>query len=811
VCPECQAEDERVQRKEAGGAPTEAAAFSENPIPSGRGQPLDAASQSYFGAQLKHDFSDVRVHAGAGAATLAKAHGALAYTSGHDIVFGDGRYSPTTSAGKHLLAHELTHVVQQSRSGDTQSRAAPLPVASPGPSGDVQERDAERTADRIAADASAAGAAKSVAPGARPQDGQPSSPVTAPPSAGTAPAHAGPNPPFYWGHAAPRATPVAIARWGATLGDIAQYLYGTPDPTSDLAGINELDPTKPLSAGTVVLTTGQPLTDVAARSLASARFLPTTCGDPDLFIATKKVLDALLDIDFSTIVGWIDESLPFASLGVRRSNAGIVEIFRKWGEQKFTEFPWTYPDGGDYLDRLFLKLSNKTKILGGVFTDESTNYYSVLFNHFDPDDEIAAVRDRTSKVFRSDAGIKELSFSSMFWEDVKSGKVRDRIFAYGRGVAKGAYEAGKGTVHFVKTVVTDPKQAWEGIKKMPAAVKTLWEHRSELWDKFANASPEEQAEMIGKLFGQIEFGIGSAGAGAAAMQGLTKLAELPGFIGEAATALKTIIGLPSKVLGGAARAVKTVVFQGVRFAAEGAMWAARGLLRLAGKLLRGTWSVVRQTVGGVTRRLYYFYDEAAGVLREIEEGIARLYVKCWNPCDLDKLQFIKEVAEAPEEEGALIEEGVAAQKEPRVSSTEESPKGGDIPKPPRKPNLKRAAGLIHGADQYRGGQTILTAKLKLPNGEIEHVAVPNTSAGWRDVQEEVAAEQGFKTIDPSTPGSDMHAEENLQAYIDGIEKETGGKVQVMDWAISRGKGGTSVICTDATCRLLSSKWGPQTK
>jgi hypothetical protein len=142
-----------------------------------------------------------------------------------------------------------------------------------------------------------------------------------------------------------------------------------------------------------------------------------------------------------------------------------------------------------------------------------------------------------------------------------------------------------------------------------------------------------------------------------------------------------------------------------------------------------------------------------------------------------------------------------------------SPGGPSIPCPTGwgEPNLKGVAGQIHGADQYRGGQTVLTAKLKLPNGDIEYVAVPNTGAGWRDVQEEVAMDHGFKPIEPSTPGSDLHAEENLQAYISSIEKKTGGKVTVMEWGISRGQGGTSALCNTATCRQISSQWGPQVK
>jgi uncharacterized protein DUF4157 len=78
------------------------------------GQSLDAASRSFFAARFGHDFANVRVHADAQAAESARSVGALAYTVGSHVVFGAGQYAPNTSAGKRLLAHELTHVVQQS-------------------------------------------------------------------------------------------------------------------------------------------------------------------------------------------------------------------------------------------------------------------------------------------------------------------------------------------------------------------------------------------------------------------------------------------------------------------------------------------------------------------------------------------------------------------------------------------------------------------------------------------------------------------------------------------------------------------------
>jgi len=77
------------------------------------GQRLDQQTRALFEPRFGHDFSKVRVHADAKAAESAKAVNALAYTVGHDIVFGHGQFSPNTNQGQWLLAHELTHAVQQ--------------------------------------------------------------------------------------------------------------------------------------------------------------------------------------------------------------------------------------------------------------------------------------------------------------------------------------------------------------------------------------------------------------------------------------------------------------------------------------------------------------------------------------------------------------------------------------------------------------------------------------------------------------------------------------------------------------------------
>jgi hypothetical protein len=80
------------------------------------GNTLDSGTRSFFEAHFGHDFSGVRVHTGDGAVASARSIDAHAYTLGSHIVFDAGLYSPQSFAGRRLLAHELTHVVQQSTS-----------------------------------------------------------------------------------------------------------------------------------------------------------------------------------------------------------------------------------------------------------------------------------------------------------------------------------------------------------------------------------------------------------------------------------------------------------------------------------------------------------------------------------------------------------------------------------------------------------------------------------------------------------------------------------------------------------------------
>ncbi|MFT4156074.1 DUF4157 domain-containing protein [Parafilimonas sp.] len=116
-CAHCEEEEKKMQRKEENGNGHAANASTENYIGTlnGKGKSLTQSERSFFEPRMGYDFSNVQLHTNAEANQSAKDINALAYTHGNHIVFGSGRYQPGTESGKRLMAHELTHVVQQDK------------------------------------------------------------------------------------------------------------------------------------------------------------------------------------------------------------------------------------------------------------------------------------------------------------------------------------------------------------------------------------------------------------------------------------------------------------------------------------------------------------------------------------------------------------------------------------------------------------------------------------------------------------------------------------------------------------------------
>ena len=113
MCAQCRQKAAGISRKATHSGP----AISSHPLLASMsrssGHPLDGAARAFFEPRFGRDFSNVRIHTDASASDSAHSIQAHAFTAGSEIFFGAGQYSPHTDSGRMLLAHELTHVVQQ--------------------------------------------------------------------------------------------------------------------------------------------------------------------------------------------------------------------------------------------------------------------------------------------------------------------------------------------------------------------------------------------------------------------------------------------------------------------------------------------------------------------------------------------------------------------------------------------------------------------------------------------------------------------------------------------------------------------------
>ena len=133
-CSACEdEEDERIQRKPLS---TSSAAAPRSPghvqsaLSSG-GSPLDKATRNFFEPRLGYDLGSVRLHTGSAASESTRALDARAYTLGNDIVFGSGEFDADSDGGRHLIAHELAHVVQQDDNAKNEIRRMTIGTGTP--------------------------------------------------------------------------------------------------------------------------------------------------------------------------------------------------------------------------------------------------------------------------------------------------------------------------------------------------------------------------------------------------------------------------------------------------------------------------------------------------------------------------------------------------------------------------------------------------------------------------------------------------------------------------------------------------------
>lgn len=146
-CTTCNTSKDELRRNARRASDHDTVPSSVHETIAGPGQPLEASALSFMEQRFRQDFSAVRVHTSPAASQSARDIDALAYTAGNHIVFDAGRYAPNTTDGRSLLAHELTHTLQQGMRPPSPSldRAA-LRVGEPN---DALERAADAQAARI--------------------------------------------------------------------------------------------------------------------------------------------------------------------------------------------------------------------------------------------------------------------------------------------------------------------------------------------------------------------------------------------------------------------------------------------------------------------------------------------------------------------------------------------------------------------------------------------------------------------------------------------------------------------------------------
>lgn len=169
TCAACAAEKDKRKRvsrfaERPAAPPVPAARAASSAVPAvvhdvlrESGERLPGDLRAFMEPRFGTDFSDVRLHTDGAAAQSSRAVSARAYTVGPHIVFGAGQFQPASAAGRRLLAHELTHVVQQRGSGGGSGFDAPETISDPA---DASEHEAEAIADRVLSSGPAAGAAE---------------------------------------------------------------------------------------------------------------------------------------------------------------------------------------------------------------------------------------------------------------------------------------------------------------------------------------------------------------------------------------------------------------------------------------------------------------------------------------------------------------------------------------------------------------------------------------------------------------------------------------------------------------------------
>jgi hypothetical protein len=380
----------------------------------GSGAPLPSATREQMEAGLGADFSNVRIHDNAQSQAMSQDLHAQAFTHGNDIYFNSGKYSPDNLSGQHLLAHELTHTIQQGaairkkgliqRAPKTPPIAVPEQAAGSPPQKAAFEREPLQEvyfgrpktspSDFYVFPATMTtfiGLAKFLFKAAN--SGQEDEDVLADPKSPLSvitQAFKDFNPDLR--------DPI-LSSWPVHIGELPMNFALTP------AALYLLNSTPLFAPGTV-----SPEGDLQTMGVSSLHE----------FVERKAKLDVEVAIDGGKLLGLIKDMRSWHPFGSGPEPA-IMELLRKYALERLTMRPQVYPNGGEYFDKILMVADRETIHIGHF--DEVTDASSILFNHISDNykGELQGYKNNYSMIYRGLQPLQELSV----WNDlVKPGLLR---------------------------------------------------------------------------------------------------------------------------------------------------------------------------------------------------------------------------------------------------------------------------------------------------------------------------------------------------------------------------------------------------
>jgi len=582
----------------------------------GGGQPLSESDRAFFEPRFGRDFSQVRVHTDSQAAETAQAVNARAYTMGRDVVFGTGQYAPETNAGKGLLAHELTHLVQ--RGLDSSSNKIQRVVEN-----DITRMSITKDWAINLNDAELEGQINIVRDQLLTLD-----PTTPEYTA------ARQNLRILEAEATLRLRlqGTKVEEYGIAYKKEGVNLRDQPASNPDSKVLVRLQFNSRMYIDSVVDGYYFVGTDDGQFGYVATTHVKLNLPEPDAKIYHIEAGDTALGISRQHYGGeakWGRDHRFFVN--------GLVYINRGTGERGIykpdAKADWdTTEVRAGYM--IWVPSLKFMRSLQGIVKSESITYeaWQTVKDVATAVGEfllgtgafvVGLLHGALESVWDIFVGLKDLAV--MAWDLVKW------LFGLITGDSKGLFDSLKGINwgELVQGWIDDFVAKWDN-----ESILKRWHFRG--W-----VIGYAIAEVLMLIFsGGIIQGIKWVGKSAKVAKVISKLPKIA-KLAESAKASKAgqkflkVLQATKGTLGAATKTVKKVVLSGGRIAVKGFIFAAKGIYRVGGKILRGTWSVAEKTIGKVAKKLYYFYDDAAKVLKLIRKKIANIFIKCTN-CYLTK-------------------------------------------------------------------------------------------------------------------------------------------------------------------------------